>query len=149
MRETAVQPSKRRGEWEEKAGIWKWSWKNCPKKIIKKLYKCGKIVYYVSIKINSNAEAGKGADKRCIVCFFCCWSIRRELSAAGIRFRERHRWRLCPEETDRKMRSPAESRVRQAQDNREHSGAGRLNRPVFRTALRRTQVCGPSKRVCR
>ena len=42
------------------------------KKFIKKLYKCGKIVYYVSIKINSNAEAGKGADKRCIVCFFCC-----------------------------------------------------------------------------
>lgn len=42
------------------------------KNFIKKLYKCGKIVYYVSIKINSNAEAGKGADKRCIVCFFCC-----------------------------------------------------------------------------
>ena len=80
------------------------------KKIKKPLYKLRKIVYSLNIK-NWIQRGGQGCHDN-----------------HGIRahFFKRQRWRLCFEESDRKTRSPAESRVRRERDNREHSGAGWL-----------------------
>ena len=80
------------------------------KKIKKPLYKLRKIVYSLNIK-NWIQRGGQGCHDN-----------------HGIRahFFKRQRWRLCFEESDRKTRPPAESRVRRERDNREHSGAGWL-----------------------
>ena len=98
-------------------GAWYWSAKltysiqnYCVKKIKKPLYKLRKIVYSLNIK-NWIQRGGQGCHDN-----------------HGIRahFFKRQRWRLCFEESDRKTRPPAESRVRRERDNREHSGAGWL-----------------------